>query len=188
MKASAYIVGPLDGPGATLLQVARQLGFVSVTTYSSVAQAEAQSAITPVCFFLFAAVEDAGTLRPIADAIRFCPNRRVRFSPLIYFAGNPSVETITRCIGMGFDDVITMPFTTARIGERISRQLGQNLIYYETAGYFGPDRRDRVTAPRRPAESRLGGQFRRLEIVRSLSTGVSIVRDDLHMLPGWTPT
>lgn len=84
---------------------------------------------------------------------------------------------------MGFDDVITMPFTRARVAERIERQIGQSHIYYETPGYFGPDRRDRVTAPKRPAETRLGGQFRRLEIVRNLMTGVNVVRDDLHVAP-----
>ncbi len=183
MKASAYVVGPLDGPGAALMDLARRLDFSSVAPYAGIAHAESQSSVTPVCFFLFAAVENVLTLQPIADALRFCPNRRLRFSPLIYFSESPSIEAITRCIGMGFDDVITMPFTTARVRERIDRQIGQNLVFYETAGYFGPDRRDRVTAPKRAGESRLGGQFRRLEIVRNLQTGVNVVRDDLHMLP-----
>lgn len=181
MKAAAYIVGPLDGPGAALMDLARQLRFASVLPYAGVTQAEQQVNRTPVCYFLFAAVPDVAALHPVADAIRFCPSRRVRFSPLIYFSESPSVETITRCINMGFDDVITMPFTRARVAERIERQVGQSHVYYETPGYFGPDRRDRVTAPKRPAETRLGGQFRRLEIVRNLVTGVNVVRDDLHM-------
>jgi hypothetical protein len=147
VKASAYVVGPVDGPGAALTDLARRLDFASVLPYGGIAQAEAQSAITPVCYFLFAAVEDVGSLHATANAIRFCPSRRIRFSPLIYFSESPSVEAITRCIAMGFDDVITMPFTTLRIRERISRQVGHNLVYYETAGYFGPDRRDRGTAP-----------------------------------------
>lgn len=183
MKASAYVVGPLVGPGAALMDLARRLDFSSVAPYAGIAQAETRSAVTPVCFFLFAAVEDVGSLHAVSDAIRFCPNRRIRFSPLIYFAESPSVEAITRCIAMGFDDVITMPFTTARVSNRIKRQIGHNLIYYETAGYFGPDRRERVTSPKRAAESRLDGQFRRLEIVRNLMTGVNVVRDDLHLLP-----
>ena len=119
----------------------------------------------------------------MAEAIRFCPSRRVRFSPLIYFSESPSIDSITRCINMGFDDVITMPFTRARLAERIDRQIGQSHIYYETPGYFGPDRRDRVTAPKRAAESRMGGQFRRLEIVRNLVTGVNVVRDDFYAAP-----
>jgi CheY-like chemotaxis protein len=183
MKATAYIVGPLDGPGAALMDLARQLDFAHVLPYAGIAHAEAQSAATPICYFLFAATETVPALQPVSEAIRFCPNRRVRFSPLIYFSESPSIEAITRCIAMGFDDVITMPFTAARVRDRMDRQIGQNLVYYETVGYFGPDRRDRVTAPRRPAETRLGGQFRRLEIVRNLLTGVNVVRDDLHMLP-----
>ena len=183
MRAAAYVVGPLDGPGAALMDMARRLSFSAVLPYGGVAQAEQQVNRTPVCFFLFAAVPDVGTLRGVAEAIRFCPSRRVRFSPLIYFSESPSIDTITRCINMGFDDVITMPFTRARLIERIDRQIGQSHIYYETPGYFGPDRRDRVTGPSRAAESRIGGQFRRLEIVRNLLTGVNVVRDDLYAAP-----
>lgn len=183
MKASAYVVGPLDGPGAALMDLARRLSFSSVMPYGGVVQAEQQSNRTPVCFFLFAAVDDVETLRGVAEAIRFCPSRRVRFSPLIYFSESPSVETISRCINMGFDDIITMPFTRERVAERIDRQIGQPHTYYETPGYFGPDRRDRVTAARRAAESRAGGQFRRLEIVRHLLTGVNVLRDDSYAVP-----
>ena len=183
MKAAAYIVGPLDGPGAGLMEMAQRLDFAAVLPYAGILQAEHQANQTPVCFFLFAAVPDVASLRGVAEAIRFCPSRRVRFSPLIYFSESPSIDSITRCINMGFDDVITMPFTRIRVIERINRQIGTNLTYYETAGYFGPDRRDRVTAPRRAAESRVGGQFRRLEIVRNLLTGVNVVRDDLYMQP-----
>ena len=183
MKAAAYIVGPLDGPGAGLMEMARRLDFAVVLPYAGVIQAEQQANQTPVCFFLFAAVPDVAMLHSVSDAIRFSPSRRIRFSPLIYFSESPSIETITRCINMGFDDVITMPFTRVRVTERINRQIGRNLTYYETAGYFGPDRRDRVTGPKRAAESRAGGQFRRLEIVRNLLTGVNVVRDDLYMQP-----
>lgn len=183
MKASAFVVGPMDGPGAALMDLAKRLGFGAVLPYAGVAQAEQQANRTPVCYFLFAAVADVASLRSVAEAIRFSPTRRVRFSPLIYFSESPSIDAITRCINMGFDDVITMPFTRARVAERIDRQVGQSHIYYETPGYFGPDRRDRVTGPQRPAESRLGGQFRRLEIVRNLMTGVNVLRDDLHLVP-----
>lgn len=183
MKATAFVVGPLDGPGAAIVDLARRLSFGNVLPYGGLAQAEQQASITPVCYFLFAAVPDVDTLRGVAEAIRFSPSRRIRFSPLIYFSESPHVETITRCINMGFDDIITMPFTRARMAERIERQVGQNLVYYETPGYFGPDRRDRVTAPRRAGETRIGGQFRRLEIVRNLLTGISVVRDDLYTQP-----
>ena len=184
MRAAAYIVGPMDGSGAKLAETARQLDFSAVLPYAGIAHAEHQTTLTPVCYFLFAAVPSVATLRGVAEAIRFCPNRRVRFSPLMYFSETPSVETITSCINMGFDDIVTMPFTPDRVMERVNRQVGHNLIYYETSGYFGPDRRDRVTGAKRAAESRLGGQFRRIEIVRNLQTGTNVVRDDLYMQPG----
>ena len=178
MKATAFVVGPQDGPGALLTDMARMLGFASVLPYGGVGMAESQAHQTPLCFFLFAAVPEVTSLRSVAEAIRFCPSRRVRFSPMIYFSESPSVETISACINLGFDDIITMPFTQGRVTERIERQVGQSLLYYETSGYFGPDRRDRVTAPQRAAETRIGGQFRRLEIVRNFLTGTNVIRDD----------
>ncbi len=178
MKATAFIVGPQDGAGAALTDMARMIGFASVLPYGGASLAESQSLHTPVCFFLFAAVPEIASLRQAAEAIRFCPSRRVRFSPMIYFSESPSAEAIAACINLGFDDIITMPFTHQRVAERMERQVGRTMTYFETSGYFGPDRRDRVTALRRPAESRLGGQFRRLEIVRSVLTGVNVIRDD----------
>lgn len=177
MRAYAYVVGPEDGPGAALGELARGLGFAGVSPFSTIAQADAQSQQTPVVFFLFAATENPRGLRGVAEAIRFSASRRLRFSPLIYFAESPSVEAITTCINMGFDDVITMPFTRRRVLERVTRQVGQTLIYYETPSYFGPDRR-RSPGAETTVEQRLGGQYRRLEIVRSLMSGVNVLRDD----------
>ena len=181
MQATAYIIGPPDGPGAALTALARQLHFAAVLPFSGLAAAEMRMEATPVCFFLFAAVPDLEALRGVAEAIRFSPSRHMRFSPLIYFADNPSVETIAACINLGFDDIIAMPLIPAQLLPRLERQIGHNLVYYETPFYFGPDRRDRMTAPRRPAESRLGGQFRRLEIIRHTNSGIEVVRDDLYV-------
>lgn len=180
MQATAYVVGSLDGSGGPLMDLARRLHFEAVLPYGGLAQVEHRAGMTPICFFLFAAVPDVEALRAVAEAVRFSPSRRTRFSPLIYFAETPSVETISACINLGFDDIIATPFTLARVLPRIERQIGHNLVYYETPGYFGPDRRDRVTGPTRAAESRLGGQFRRLEIVRHPMTGIEVVRDDLY--------
>ena len=178
MRAYAYVVGPENGPGTALLDLARGLGFAGVSPFSTMAQAEQQTQTTPVCFFLFAATERLENLRGIAEAVRFSTTRRLRFSPLIYFAESPSVEAITGCINMGFDDVITMPFTRKRVLERMARQVGQSLVYYETPRYFGPDRRGRPGIEQGHGKSRRGGQFRRLEIVRNLISGTNVVRDD----------
>ena len=174
MKACAYIVGPPDGPGAALQDMARGLGFAAVLPYAGAAAAEAQSQQIPLLFLLFTEVDDVLALKPIADAIRFSPSRRIRFSPLIYFAESPAREAIASCIEMGFDDVITMPFTRKRVQSRMGRLVDHTQVYFETPVYLGPDRRVSLAAEIRP------GQYRRLEIMRSPLTGVNVMRDDAY--------
>ena len=182
MKAAAYIVGPLDGPGAGLMEMAQRLDFAAVLPYAGILQAEHQANQTPVCFFLFAAVPDVASLRSVAEAIRFCPSRRVRFSPLIYFTRDPDLETIKSCIKMGFDDVIALPFASGDIADRIARQVGRIQTYYETSTYFGPDRRNRVGNSRSADSDHGGGQFRRIEIMRNPDTGIELLRDDFQVV------
>ena len=128
MHACAYVVGAESGPGTALLDLARRLGFQIVLPYSGVAQAEQQAASTPICFFLFAEVLDVRSMGSVAQAIRFSSGRRIRFSPMIYFSNNPSMEAIKACINMGFDDIITRPFTKTRVGIRLQRQLNPDMV------------------------------------------------------------
>lgn len=175
-KATAYIVGPDDGPGAALTDLARGLRFDAVLPFAGAALAEQQMARTPLLFFLFAAVDDVSTLKLNADAIRFCSRRLMRFSPLIYFSESPSPDAIRACAGMGFDDVLTLPFTRERVVDRLTRQLNRTFSFVETANYFGPDRRRQDEAQ---ADERRGGadRVRRFEIARTISAGVSILKD-----------
>lgn len=179
LKACAFVVGPADGPGAALRDMANRLGFETVLPFTSVTMADQQVLKTPLCFFLFAAVNNVATLKSAADAIRLTASRKLRCSPLIYFSESPSLDAIRACAHMGFDDVITLPFTRARVVDRLTRQLDTPFVYYETAGYFGPDRRGRL--PETAGQARAtGGQHRRLEIVRSIVAGTSVVRDDIQ--------
>ncbi len=174
MRACAYVVGPTDGPGAALQDLARGLGFSVVLPYTGLANAETQSQQTPLMFFLFAAVDEVGALKTAADAIRFAPGRRIRFSPLVYFSESPSLDAIRLCIDMGFDDVITLPFSQRRVEERLKRLVDHTQVYFETSGYFGPDRKS-------PAGSEVisGAQYRRLEIIRTPASGVNVMRDEV---------
>lgn len=176
-KATAFIVGPLDGPGAALTDMAKRLGFEAVLSYAGVGIADQQTARTPLLYFLFAAVNDVASLKTTAEAIRRSPHRRVRLAPLIYFSESPSAEAIQACAGMGFDDVLTLPFSRERVVDRLTRQLNRTLVYYETSTYFGPDRRkDAETAP---VERRgVHGQARRIEIIRTTADGAGFAKDD----------
>ena len=184
MKAYAYVVGPQDMAWTNLFDLAADLGFAGVSSYRGLSQVAQQAGETPVCYFLFSAVPDVQEIRPIADAIRFSASRAIRFSPMVYCAEDPSMETIMACINMGFDDIVALPQPTEKLRRRLNRQIGQNVVFYETAGYFGPDRRNRVaTLKPDPVVHRTGGPFRRLEIVRNLLDGVSVLRDDACSAP-----
>lgn len=163
------------------MELARGLGFDAVMPYSGVAAAEQQAARTPLMFFLCSAPDELRWLKAVADAIRFYPSPAVRFSPLVFFSESPSLDTIMRCIGMGFDDIITLPFTRERVEERLRRQIDKPQVYFETATYFGPDRHNRIAnQPDHPHRGR-GGQYRRLEIVRNAVRGIHVIKDDVHL-------
>ena len=184
MKAYAYVVGPQDKAWQTLFDMAGELGFAGVSDYRGTSQVEQQAGETPVCYFLFSAASDLRDLRPVADAIRFSSSRAIRFSPMVYCAEEPSVDTIMACINMGFDDIVALPQSKPKLRQRLARQIGQNMVFYETAGYFGPDRRNRVTALKpNPVVNRVGGPFRRLEIVRNLLDGVRVLHDEFSAPP-----
>jgi CheY-like chemotaxis protein len=176
------VVGPRDGAGAALLDLARSLGFASVERYQGLSRVEQKADAMPLVFFLCAAVPDLKTLKPAAEAIRQSPAPKLRFSPLIYLSRQPALPEIRTCIQMGFDDIIALPFGTGDLGARILRQVGRPQVYYETPTYFGPDPRNRTGENRSTESDRGGGQYRRIEIMRSLERGIEVLSDDLHVV------
>jgi len=182
LNASAFVVGPRTGASAALLDLARVVGFDAVERFTGLNAVEKQLRETPLCFFLCAEVPDVTKLKPIAESIRFSPSADIRFSPLIYFSRTLSIETTKLCIRMGFDDVIALPYTSGDLSERIFRQVGHMQTYYETATYFGPDRRNRAGNPRSSGSDHGGGEFRRIEIMRNPLTGIDVLRDDFQVV------
>ena len=186
MRATAYMVGPQDGSGAVLMELARQIGFEAVYPYASVAEAERQTATTPLIFFLFAPVEEPRALQQISAAGRASELPQIRFAPMVYFTEHASLDVIRGCINLGFDDIITLPVSLSKAEERISRQLMRTLTYYATPTYFGPDRRNRIpgeapSGPRKPGAGS-GGQYRRIQIVRNTAAGVKVISEDMHFV------
>jgi len=175
-------VGPRDGATAELQELATAVGFMPVERYAGMVRAEKQARLTPIRILLCAEVANVETLKATADTIRFSTNPDLKFSPLLYFANSASVETIKACIRMGFDDVIALPYRAGDLSERIFRQVGRTHTYYETATYFGPDRRNRTGNTRSTESDHGGGQFRRIEIVRSPESGVNVLRDDFQVV------
>lgn len=182
MQACAFVVGPEDGQGATLRSLARQIGFDAVYPYRNLADVERQSVSSPLIFILVCTVDDVHQLQHVATGIRASASQRVRFAPMIYFAESPSLEVIKACINMGFDDIITLPFTLTRVEERLERQVYRTVVYYETPTYFGPDRRNRLGQDAGHSARGTGGQYRRMELVRHPTTGINVLRDDFHVM------
>jgi hypothetical protein len=180
VRASAFIVGSGDEAVRALEALAGSLGFSPVARYADMNAPRRQVDKTPLVFFLCAPVDEVSELKPLANAVRFSDDMRLRFSPLIYFTPEPSVARIRACINMGFDDVIATPYAGGDLAERVGRQVGRTQIYYETATYFGPDRRNRVGEARSTDSDHGGGKFRRIEIVRT-DAGVDVLRDDFQV-------
>lgn len=144
MNNTAFIVGTGDGPFRSLSDIARGAGFNIIKPFKKLSEVEQQTSVSPICFLLFSQVPDVAILSDIVHPIRACKRQGVRFMPLIYFCEDPSREAIRGCITMGFDDVITIPFSFDCIQRRLERHLDNPVTYFETAEYFGPNRRQDV--------------------------------------------
>ncbi len=183
MRACAFVLGDGDGEQAGLARYAKTLGFWHVESFAGPEQAEAQLRLTPICFFLFAPVADLHSMRPKASLIRAAKSRRLQFSPLVYFSDDNSTATQRLCRNMGFDEVIAPPFSPGRVHHRLKGLVDRPVSFFETESYFGPDRRGGDdTSPGSIDRRGLAGlsRFRSLEIVRDLSHGVLVLRDQLH--------
>lgn len=157
-------------------EIAHGVGFSSVLQYNSLAQVEKQSTQTPICFFLFEQVSDISQLNKIMKQLRTCKRHNVRFFPLIYLCDFPSPEIITQCISMGFDDIITKPTDEVGVKKRLSMQLERPLTYYETDGFFGPDRR-RIAGKNQLKKTQQRGIEKCLQykFERNTKEGISII-------------
>jgi CheY-like chemotaxis protein len=178
MRAYAYVVGPQDDLWMNLFDLVGTLGFAGRSSFRGLAQVEQQLAETPICYFLFSPVEDLAPIRTTAAAIRQSQNDRLRFLPMIYMTHEASAQTIASCVNMGFDDIVALPQSPEALKLRLSRQLGVPQTFYEAGNYFGPDRRNRIAGLEQvAAANRVGGPFRRLQIIRDPDKGVTIQRE-----------
>jgi hypothetical protein len=181
MQTTAFVAGPDDAPVAVIKDLARQIGFTPVLTYRGPADLELRLQAIPLCFVLFAPVDRLNRLKPIVEAIRASQEEKARYAPLVYFSESPSLDTIKACIGIGFDDIVTIPFTLRNVRDRLTRQLDRPLTYYGTDTYFGPDRRGRLPHEEGHTLRGTGGAHRRIEIMRT-ANGIRVLHDDLQVM------
>ena len=102
----------------------------------------------------------------------------VRFSPVIVLTDECPFETILGYIRMGVDDVIVLPENKNVLVQRFESQITGTHIYYETAEYFGPDRRRMEMAM--PDTRRVGvAGHARYHFLRSPAEGIKIVKHEV---------
>jgi hypothetical protein len=180
MQTTAFVAGE-DAPAAVIKDLARQIGFAPVLSYRGISDLERRMQLEALGFILFAPIDRLRALKPVIEAIRASHADQVRYAPLIYFSDSPSLDTIKACIGLGFDDIVTMPFTLRNVRDRLARQLDRPMTYYGTDTYFGPDRRGRLPTEDGHSRRGTGGAHRRIEILRT-TAGVRVLHDDLQVM------
>jgi len=171
------------------MDLALDMGFRTVLSYKNLAMAEQQTKRTPICFFLFALECVEQNVPVVAKALRSSRNRQIKFAPLIGFTEVANPKMIDFCLQLGFDDVLLPPFSRKIINPRLEKHLNRPVTFFETAQYFGPDRRTGISE-NASINSNLkrgqGGDHRKIVINRNLEAGINILRDKFHRQSGRT--
>lgn len=128
------------------------------------------------------------TLEAVLRSVRASLIDEVRYAPIVLFAEDGPFEQYLSYIDMGFDDIITLPEKAAIVEQRLIAQLDTEHMYFETATYFGPDRRRMEVEPPE--------QFKRKEVPhshvrhffeRDPSRGIVVVRSDSYLAVAHQP-
>lgn len=172
-------MGANPNSAALIRDIATDLGFRVIKPYEGLQDAERQAKTSTLNFFLFDySAEFSESVKKI-NQLRSSKNLKVRFAPLICLVESPSKEAFVKCVNAGFDDILTLPWSATKIGERLAAQVDSTSIYFETNSYLGPDRRkyfldEKVQIQAAPG---LSHGFRRFEFSRNPHTGVHITSD-----------
>lgn len=161
----------LSPPGDRTMQLlAERVGFRLVLPAG-----HTEAASDPVCFFLIDFRADDEEKRQLLLRLRSSPAPALRFAPVIVVVGSCPAEEVMRYIHVGFDDVIALPASAANLSARFEAQLNCERTYYETATYFGPDRR-RAPRDELPNANRPAGRVIEHHFIRDPLSGIRLVR------------
>jgi DNA-binding response OmpR family regulator len=128
-------------------------------------------------YFFFHSLVPDGLLREGIAKIR--TDERHRFCPAMLIIGECSMNDVLRYISLGFDDIVTLPEAARVLERRFAHQLGTQFSYFETATYFGPDRR-RAKRNGDADEQKRPGEFRYVRyLIQRAPTGVEILRREV---------
>lgn len=186
----AYVVGRDEEHDHRLMQTAGTLGFTSTSGLFRKGTPRVETRrFTPCLFFLVHHRVEDKVLRSVIAAVRYSEHEQVRFAPLVLLLDDGPFELVLRYVRMGFDDIITLPEQRSLVTSRLCGQLGQQITYFGTSGYLGPDRR-RMERPTDAPDERRTGQHphTRYTIIRSTDRGVRVLRQEDFGRDSGTPS
>ncbi|MGJ8527297.1 hypothetical protein [Maritalea sp.] len=164
---------------ALIGDIATDLGFKSVRPFLGLGEVERQPKVSSASFFLFDYAANFDTTRAQIKSIRESDDILVRFAPLICFVETPSKAIILECVDVGFDDILTLPWSVDKIRKRLSKQIDVKHTFFETNSYFGPDRRrfNENYDQHKYNTPSPGSGYRRYGFVRNSFSGVQIMSE-----------
>lgn len=137
----ANLVARTDNQTKSLEDIARSAGFGDTKTVMSRRAFASDERKCVLNFFLIHYNLGDGLMNAVISSIRGSSDIEVKFAPIILFTTDLSFEDYLDYIRLGFDDVITLPEKREMIKARLANQVAHDIEYFETATYFGPDRR-----------------------------------------------
>lgn len=166
---------PPGPPLRSLENLAAATGFGRLIHYGDMAALREQGA--KVLFFLVHyGLGDEWKAQFLA-LLRTYPSPQIQLAPVILIAQDCSAEVFLGYVEMGFDDILCLPDSATLLVDRLMSQLNRDILYVETTGYFGPDRRRMELVdgdhPRRVSTVH---KHTKLTINRTVANGPQIVR------------
>lgn len=177
----AYVVSAGATQDRALTSLAQRVEFGDVR---SVFRSEPLPADQRVTFFLVDYQLSEPSLRSIIASVRSNRQDVIRYAPIVLFLRDGPYQDMLRFIQLGFDDVIALPDKREELSSRLRAQLRDDIVYFETDTYLGPDRR-RMEVPAEPVEYRRTGTtpHTKLFIERDSRAGVKVLRREIMGIP-----
>lgn len=135
----AFVFASHPHDSRVLELIAHHLGFGEVASGLGDSATGTSRAAVTYLFVDYQLPDDV--LQDVIEAVRSERSTTLCYSPIILFTDECGPDMARRYVHMGFDDVIGLPEQRDVLAERLSAQLHSRQVYFDTEGYFGPDRR-----------------------------------------------
>lgn len=171
----AFTISPTREGHWRLNEFADRAGFSRIAPYKNIhLLAQQRGSLLPFC--LIEGANELDYIRETITDIRTSPEVDICFMPVVLLTDETDRNFISGCIGAGFDDIIALPCRMIDFAARVKLQMENQLDYFKTSSYFGPDRRRGKANVNHP--DRRGGRgfdYEKYVIRRNRRSGVKIL-------------